>query len=83
MIYDSIIIIQIGSEREPPIQEEDENKSEEDRPHQPPPPHITISMETPQECATRLRRIAQSGEYREQYQALLAVKPRSGHAVAR
>ena len=71
-------------QREPTIQEEDESKLEEDRlKSSPTPPHTTVSMETPQECATRLRRIAQSGEYRQEYRELLAVKPRSGHTVAR
>ena len=66
---------------EPPIKEEDE--SERDESHTPNLARTPVARETPQECATRLRRIVQSGEYRHQYQALAAVQPRSGHTSAR
>lgn len=72
------MLLQIGIEMEPPIQEQDE-----DEPCPPIPPRAMVSMETPQECATRLRHIAQSGEYRQQYQSLKAVKSRSGYTSAR
>lgn len=77
------MLLQIGIEMEPPIQEQDEENLEEDEPCPPIPPRAMVSMETPQECATRLRRIAQSGEYRQQYQSLKAVKSRSGYTSAR
>ena len=75
----------MGIDMEPPIkeEEEEEEKSEKDEPPPPIPPRAEVTTETAQECATRLRRIAQSGEYRRQYKELAAVKPRSGHSNAR
>ena len=67
---------------EPTIQEEDE-EAEEDEQQPLASPTVAISLETSQECATRLRAIVQSGEYRQQYRELLAVKPHSGHTNAR
>ena len=68
-------------EIEPTIQEEDESESA--RPHPPETTHAPVTTETAKECATRLRRVVQSGEYREQYRRLKRVVPHSGHSCAR
>ena len=67
---------------EPPIQEVEEEE-EDEPPSTVSPNNVAVSAETPQDCATRLRRVVQSGEYRSQYRELKAVMPRSGHQTAR
>lgn len=68
---------------EPPIQEVEEETEDDETPPTVSPPTVAESAETPQDCATRLRRVVQSGEYRSQYRELRAVLPRSGHLTAR
>lgn len=68
---------------EPPIQEVEEENEDDDLQSTEPPPNVTVSAETAQDSATRLRRVVQSGDYRSQYRELRAVMPRSGHQAAR